>query len=363
MAKSEYNLNAVNQRLKAAKTKVSIKQRGGSLSMVATLPPKSGSDRPNPYRQVIALHLPASENGFKRAEQEARLLGARLAAREFDWSLYQDDSSDRDLAAKLVERFKQHYMSTHTPTEATWENQWQKIYKRLPQDKPLDAATLVNLVRQTKRNSRNRKQTCQKFQKLADFAGLKVDLLQFQGDYGGSKVEDRDIPIDEAIVQFRANVTNPAWRWVYGMMAAYGLRDHEVFFCEFTSDGLRVTQGKTGPRLVFTALYPEWVEQWELTEVELPPVRLDRGYEYLSGLTSKAFKRYGIPFVPYDLRHAFAVRASVKFGYPISTAAALMGHSPETHLRTYQRHINQQQHLETSKRILGSSDRPKPPDA
>ncbi|NJL41951.1 MAG: site-specific recombinase [Leptolyngbyaceae cyanobacterium SM1_4_3] len=362
MAKTEYSLDAVNQRLKAAKTKVSIKQRGETLSMRATLPPKPGSDRPNPHRQVIALHLPASENGFKRAEQEARLLGARLSAKEFDWSFYLDGGSDRDLAAKLVERFKQQYMSTHTLTEATWNNHWWKIYKRLPQDKPLDVATLITLVHQTERNSRNRLHTCKKLQKLADFAGLKVDLLQFQGNYGGSKVEDRDLPTDETIIQCRAKIKNSAWRWIYGAMAAYGLRDHEAFFCKFTPDGLYVTQGKTGPRLVFAALYPEWVEQWELAKVELPPVRLDKGYEYLSERTSKAFRRYGIPFVPYDLRHAYAVRASVEFNYPTPTAAALMGHSPETHLRTYQRHINQQQHLETSKRILGSSDRPKPPD-
>jgi integrase len=362
MGKLEYTLAAVNQRLREGKVRASIKQRGDTLSLVATLPPKPGSDRPKPYQQVISLRLPASEDGFKRAELEARLLGARLAAKEFDWSAYRDDESDRDLAVKLIERFKQQYMSTHTLTEATWNHHWWQIFKRLPQDKPLDVATLISLVYQTEQNSRNRLHTCKKLQKLADFAGLKVDLLQFKGEYGGSKVK-RDIPADEIVVKYRAKIKNSAWRWIYGVMAAYGLRDHEAFFCEFTPDGLYVTQGKTGPRLVFAALYPEWVEQWELEKIELPPVRLDKGYEYLSGLTSKAFKRYGVPFVPYDLRHAYAIRASVKFGYPTPTAAALMGHSPKVHLDTYQKHINRKQHMETSKRILDRNDRPKPPDA
>jgi hypothetical protein len=32
------------------------------------------------------------------------------------------------------------------------------------------------------------------------------------------------------IAYHRDKLTNPAWQWVYGMMATYGLRNHEVFF-------------------------------------------------------------------------------------------------------------------------------------
>jgi integrase len=363
MGRTEYTLSAVNQRLKQAKVRVSVKQRGDKLSLVATLPPKPGSNRFQPYQQLIALGLPANENGFKIAEQEAQLLGSRIVLRQFDWKQYLGEGNgDQDIAMNLIQQFKAEYLSTHTLTEATWLNHWWKIYKRLPQDQALDPAKLLDLVLATEANTRNRKQTCQKLQKLADFAGVKVNLLKYQGNYGNNKVHDRDIPTDAAIAHWCNQIRSLEWRWVYGMMAAFGLRDHEVFFCEFEPEGLRVSEGKTGPRLVFAALYPEWVEQWQLQDMKRPEIRLDKGYDYLSDRTGKAFRRYSVPFKPYDLCHAYAIRASVNFGYPTPTAAALMGHSPEIHLKTYQRHISQKQHLETSQRILSQSNRPKPPD-
>lgn len=362
MGRTEYTLDAINQRLKAGNVKVSIRQRGQSLSLVATLPPKPGSDRSSPHQQTIALGVPASEDGFRRAEAEARRVGSLLALKEFDWSLYiEDGGADRNLTRDLVERFKAHYMSTHSLSQATWHRHWDGVFRRLPQDKPLELAVLLETVHATPRNSRNRLHTCKKLQKLADFAGLKINLLQYQGNYGNSQVE-REIPSDEIITQSRSLISNPAWQWVFGMMAAFGLRDHECWFCEFKTDGLQILKGKTGARLVFAALYPEWVEQWNLKEGKPPRLDLSQGFGYLGDRTSTAFRRYKIPFTPYDLRHAWAIRASVRFGFPIPTSAALMGHSAEVHLKTYQKHISEATHRETSRRILEDANRPKPPD-
>jgi hypothetical protein len=66
----------VNQRLKDAKVRVRLRQRGGMLSLVATLPPKPSN--PRPYQQTIAIGGSASEAGLKRAEEEARRLGAAI---------------------------------------------------------------------------------------------------------------------------------------------------------------------------------------------------------------------------------------------------------------------------------------------
>jgi integrase len=51
----------------------------------------------------------------------------------------------------------------------------------------------------------------------------------------------------------------------------------------------------------------------------------------------KRFQSYGLPFVPYDLRHAHAIRGSVVFQLPVAVMAELMGHSPELHFSTYDR--------------------------
>ncbi|HIK42918.1 hypothetical protein [Thermoleptolyngbya sp. M55_K2018_002] len=46
VSKTEWTLEAVNQRLKEGRVKVSVEQIGGMLALRATLPPKPGSDRP-----------------------------------------------------------------------------------------------------------------------------------------------------------------------------------------------------------------------------------------------------------------------------------------------------------------------------
>jgi hypothetical protein len=47
-----------------------------------------------------------------------------------------------------------------------------------------------------------------------------------------------------------------------------------------------------------------------------------------------------LPFVPYDLRHAYAIRGSVVFQLLVAVMAELMGHSPEFHFSTYNQWIS-----------------------
>lgn len=232
--KLEYTLEAVNQRLKDSHVKVRLFLRGNMIWMKATLPPKPHIDRPMPYQQSISMGVPATEKGFKRAEEEARLLGSRLISKEFDWSQYIDSDRlpENRTARSWINDFKRHYFETHSLSEGTWKGDWEKIYKRLPPDEPVTSELLTNLVFQTERNTRNRLETCNKFQVLADFIGLNVNLRQYKGSYGASKVQDREIPSDEDIVRYWRTIPNADWRWIYGVMAAFGLRDHEVFFCE-----------------------------------------------------------------------------------------------------------------------------------
>jgi len=361
MGRAEYTVEAVNQRLQDARVRVRLRQRGGTLSLVATLPPKPGDPRPRPYQQTIAIGVAASEAGLKRAEAEARRLGAAIALKEFDWSFYLEQDDPRFHTQHLISRFKAHYMGTHSLSEKTWEKHWVSVFKRLPQAEPLEVEALMQLVEATDRNTRHRRQTCEKLQQLVDFAGIKTNLLQYRGNYSSNRVQDRELPSDADIIKYRAQIPHPGWRSVYSLMAALGLRDHECFYLEWTPGGAKVLEGKTGSRLIFVTLYPEWEAEWNLRSALLPVLDKAGGYEYLSDRVGKAFKRYGIPWTPYTLRHCFAVRATNVFGYPIPVAAALLGHSPEVHMRTYQRHLTQHQMLQTSDRIMERSDRPLPP--
>jgi len=44
---------------------------------------------------------------------------------------------------------------------------------------------------------------------------------------------------------------------------------------------------------------------------------------------------------PYGLRHAFALRLAQQLGLHVREAAELMGHSPQVHLSTYGRRLDQ----------------------
>ncbi|MEL7245686.1 MAG: site-specific integrase, partial [Cyanobacteria bacterium J06573_2] len=48
------------------------------------------------------------------------------------------------------------------------------------------------------------------------------------------------------------------------------------------------------------------------------------------------FRKIGLEFKPYDLRHAWAIRAHI-LGVPIKAAADNLGHSVQVHTQTYQR--------------------------
>ena len=144
------------------------------------------------------------------------------------------------------------------------------------------------------------------------------------------------------------NIPNPAWRLVYGLMATYGLRNHEVFFCDLSSlsrSGDRVIRvlstTKTGEHQVWP-FQPDWVDLFGLNVLStdfkaLPAIQTDLRVTTLQQVgrrVSEQFRRYALPITPYDLRHAWAVR-TIHIGLPDTVAARMMGHSVAIHTRTY----------------------------
>lgn len=334
-------ISKVNERLKNAAIPVRIRPNGGRLVLRVTLPKKPGEGL-GTKQYDLSPGIPASKDGLRRAELEAQKLGGLLAMGKFEWSLYLKPK-DQPLKAlekpiaQLVEEFKAQYMRSNRLQEATWKETWQRTFDRLPQNEPLSEANLLAVVLTTANHSRIRQQTCQRLQRLADFAKLEIDLKSYQGEYGDRSTEARDIPADALILEWREKIPNPAWQWVYGMLAAFGLRPHEAFFCEFLdAHTVKVPDGtKTGHHIV-RVIPPEWVERWELTKINRPKVsgKTNRAY---GQRVSHQFNRYSVPFVPYDLRHAYAIRGSIVVGLPISTMASMMGHSVAVHTKVYHR--------------------------
>ena len=180
----------------------------------------------------------------------------------------------------------------------------------------------------------------------------------------------RELPSDELIKQYWELIPNIKWRLVYGLMATYGLRNHEVFFCDLSSlskNGdkiLRVLPNtKTGEHQVWP-FHTDWVDYFELNKVSqsyehLPSINTNlktTSLQKVGRRVSEQFRRYKLPITPYDLRHAWAIR-TIHIGLPDTVSARMMGHSVSIHNRTYHHWITRRDQQKAVDRALSSTIR------
>ncbi|MGB7086026.1 MAG: site-specific integrase [Phormidesmis sp.] len=375
----------VNQRLKAAKLGLKIERRGEKLNLRGTLPPRPGSPKLRPSQQRIPLGLPAHKAGLKQIEKTAKVIAARLIEQTFDWQEYLGplaglSQTGADLSVQIA-AFEHHFFqlrleesngSHHrlASVRTTWEKAYvpylrklQRITAKHPSFSLSEA--IYATVQSIQANSRARQVCCTALDALATFlnAPLPTPLKSFWGSYGNSKTQTRSLPTDDEILSAYQKIPNPTWRFVYGIMATYGLRNHEVFFSDYdllasgdeeaAIEVLETT--KTGQHDVWP-FYPEWVDTFDLREIALPNINTDLTRTTLQRVgqqVSLQFKRYGIPFAPYDLRHAWAVR-TVHMGLPDTVSARMMGHSVAIHNRTYHRWITRRDQRAAVKAAMGN---------
>lgn len=178
----------------------------------------------------------------------------------------------------------------------------------------LSKETLLTVVLSTSPDTRTRQKACIYTKVLAKFAGIDFDPSEYSGNYSPESVELRDIPSDKQIMQWRDRITNKQWQFAFELMAAYGLRNHEVFHCDISSlrstRHLRITtpqRGKKKERFIW-CLYPEWYEMWNLGGEKQLPISSGKTNSDKGDRVNKAFKRYGF-IKPYNLRHAWAIRS------------------------------------------------------
>lgn len=390
----------INQRLKVARLGFQIERRGQKLSLRGTLPPRPGSTRLQSYQQRISLNLPATTAGLKQAEQEVKIIAAQLIQNTFDWRQYLPMTgggrlSQMDISEKIA-AFKASFFeqtaekSAHIPTsnpanslanssaasvKTTWETAYLPYFRKL--EAIVQASARLSLaeaiyatIQSTRANSRSRQICCTALGNLAEFLNLElpIDLKTLWGNYSSSHTQIRNLPSDAQIVEVFQQIPNPTWQFVYGIMATYGLRNHEVFFCDYTAlsqadpeSSIEVLDTtKTGNHQVWP-FHPDWVELFRLRQVNLPPIETDLNRTTLQRIGQSVycqFRRYQIPFSPYDLRHAWAVR-TIHFGLPDTVAARMMGHSVAIHTRTYHRwltHRDQQRAVRAALEKMGRSD-------
>lgn len=377
----DQQIQAVNQRMKLAQMGLTIERRGKSLCLRGILPPRPHSTHDRPHQQRLSLNLPATTAGLKQAERQMKIIAAELLQESFDWNKYlRHESHDRldvaTLTTTLLDYERHFYQQSRraknlASTQTTWDTAYLPYLRKLEavvRDRPkltLEQA-IVTTIQSTPEDSRSRQACCTA---LADFAqflhlDLTIDLKTLRGNYSNSHTKLRELPSDDLIVHLFDQIPNTQWQFVYGIMATYGLRNHEVFFCDYTA----LQQGdpeapicvqdntKTGYHEVWP-FYPEWVDQFNLRQIRLPAVNTDLTQTTLrrvGQLVTNQFQRYHLPFSPYDLRHAWAVR-TIHFGLPDAVAARMMGHSVAVHTRTYHQWLTRRDQQQAVKAVLSRS--------
>ncbi|ABB56168.1 site-specific integrase [Synechococcus elongatus] len=353
-----------NERFRLAGLRLRIEQRGDCLGLRGQFPPKPGSDRDRPHQQRLSLGLPPTAAGLREAERQLKIVAGLLLQDRFDWTPYlvwsrEPRLKSEDLAAAIwqfEQQFFQDPQRSQRPasTETTWRSAYQPYLRRLQaiaQQQPREALSdqLLATLASYPANSRSAQLCITALKAFAAWLDLDLpELPRSRLSYGAQTLQPRQLPSDAEILQAFDRIPNPAWRFVFGVMATYGLRNHEVFFADYSA----LTQGdpeavlrvlsttKTGEHDVWPFL-PDWVEQFDLRRIQLPAIATDLNQTTLQRIgqrVTQQFRRYNLPFSPYDLRHAWAVR-TIHLGLPDAVAAKMMGHSIAIHTRTYQRWI------------------------
>lgn len=355
-------LQATNQRLRQANIRLTIEQNGNRLCLRGTFPPKPNGHIQKTHQQRLSLHVAATPQGLKFAEAKAKEVSAQLDFKVFNWADFLSVNDQLPTIGELIQQFKKDYFVKRKETPQsllTWQEDYQKPFNRLPNNSIISVEILTKIITQIEPDTRQRKRFTLAYAKLADFAGLEHQLRSLGGCYSSKRVTPRSVPSDLLIAQ-TYDIIPTNWRWAYGILATYGLRNHELFFIDLEDyPVIFVNRGKTGERYVWP-IYPEWGTMWNLDKFSLPQCS-GKTHGDLGHRVSQAFRRSGCPFSPYNLRHAWAIR-SLEFGLNISLAAAQMGHSLTVHSQTYHHWISRATHERAMKLLLERSDRPKPPN-
>ena len=383
-------LAEANSNLKRDRVRVSIKYNGNSLQLRATLPLK-----PDDYHRSgkskkqydLSLGIPANLEGLKTAIEESYELGKLIARHTFVWNekylgIRIREKKRVKTIGELLDKFEDNYYKTRQRTitsQNTFTNYISVIKRNFTLTNLASKNNIESVINSCKGNKKNELIAVSSvFIKTFDL-GFTLDIKR-----DNVTPKHRDIPSDEKIIysyqlfeKFALNRKNTnhsdatetweMWRWVYGMLATFGLRPRELFvkpdinwwISEQNIDSTwKVDKDtKTGYREVIPFV-PEWIELFDLKNPQ-PLTILDNKISKITSVQninwmrrdiSRWFRKIGIEFQPYDLRHACAIRSHLQ-GIPIKAAADNLGHTVDEHTKTYQRWFG----MENRKKAFGEA--------
>ena len=377
-AKVLEELEQVNLRLKSAKTKVTIRESNGSLQLRATLPIKPGDkDIKGIGRKQynLSLNIPENLDGLKTAEEEAYELGKLIARKSFVWNdkYLGNEAIKKNLhtIGELLERFEEEYFKTHKRTTKSEHTFFYYFSRTKRFTDPNDLATPENLINSVAKVDKEwaRYNAARAISAFCTAFKIEIDLSHYtKKPESNSRNIPSDAEISAGFIKFADYLNNRGkqvnqnvrdswklWRWSYGMLAVFGLRPRELFINPdidwwLSEENIDFTwkvdkDCKTGEREALP-LHKQWVADFDLRNPQYLEMlatvissKDKNNHAQITGLTQRVswwFRKIGLDFKPYDLRHAWAIRAHI-LGIPIKAAADNLGHSVQVHTQTYQR--------------------------
>ncbi len=357
-----------NEQLARAGVSLRLELRGQRLGLRGPLPCRRGSGRPRMQRISLGLH--ADGRGLERAKERLKEVLRQQQRGRFDWADWgpathraapQPQQTQPSGDWLDLDGFEAAFFGDprrrRNPAgcRTTWNSAYRPYLRRLlaiaaEHGLPLESPLLERVLESYAPTSRSRQQCGTALAALARHHNLALpdDWSIRAAGYGLHAAQFRRLPGDQQILALVDQIPNFRWRLAYGLMATYGLRNHEIFFCDLSAlapGGDRVIRvlptSKTGEHQVWP-FQPEWVDHFGLEQLgalqpPLPPVSTDLRHTTLQQVgrrVAEQFRRYALPITPYDLRHAWAVR-TIHIGLPDTVAARMMGHSVAIHTRTY----------------------------
>ena len=378
------DLSRINAALRKEGIRLRLEQRGQRLNLRGPLPCRSTAGQTRVQR--LSLGIPATSEGLQEAQQLLQLVHLQLRRDQFDWQQWAEQANGQNperthqgskgsTAAGVVtasaslatavqrqldnfeEAFFRDPQRRRSPagSRTTWSSAYRPYLRRLQtiaenEGLALGPELLMRTLSSYADGSRSRQQCATSLAALArhlDIA-LPSDWRAEAGGYGLHRARFRQLPSDRQILEAVLRIPNPGWRLAFGLMATYGLRNHEVFFTDLSALApggdhvLRVLPTtKTGEHQVWP-FHPDWVERFQLQQLGQDPALLpgvctdlrQTTLQQVGRRVAEQFRRYDLPLTPYDLRHAWAVR-TIHIGLPDTVAARMMGHSVAIHTRTY----------------------------
>ncbi|MEH2235306.1 site-specific integrase [Nostoc sp.] len=390
-----------NTNLKRDRIRVSIKQTGNSLQLRATLPLKPGDAYGGHSRSVsqrsqrslgkekkqydLSLGIPANLEGLKTAIEESYELGKLIARHTFEWNekylgIKSREKQEIKTIGQLLDTFDEKYYQTRQKT-ITSQNTFANYISVIKRNFPLTTLATKNkfeeIINSFQGNKKNELIAVSSVFIKTFQLGFLLDVRRDHVTPAHREIPDNDKIVSSfdlfekfALNRKNTNITDEIdtwemWRWVYGMLATFGLRPRELFvepdinwwMCPQNIDHTwKVNKNtKTGYREVIPFV-PQWIELFDLQnpkplkilEKKVTKIASVQNINWMRRDISRWFRKVGIEFQPYDLRHACAIRAHLQ-GIPIKAAADNLGHTVDEHTKTYQRWFG----IENRKKAFG----------